>query len=130
MKVTVKRPVEIDVRTLRLSVPVRYEDEDMPFDFPFRNGDVWEVTIDIETGKIKDWPEGVEHDLYMKVVDCGSYWLYDENSQMVGWIDQDYVPNDIVPGEYGDYIDMKIAGDGTIKNWPKNPSVAQFFRED
>lgn len=127
MKVTVTKPVEIDVKTIRISAAVRYEEEDMPNDFPFRKGDVWDITVDVETGKIKDWPEGVEYDLHMKVCDCGSYWLYDANGQMVGWIDENYVPNGIVPGSYGDYIEMQIAADGTITNWPKNPDVSAFF---
>lgn len=130
MKVTVTKPVEIDVKTIRISAAVRYEEEDMPNDFPFRKGDVWDITVDVETGKIKDWPEGVEHDLHMKVCDCGSYWLYDANGQMVGWIDENYVPNGIVPGSYGDYIEMQIAADGTITNWPKKPDVSAFFPQD
>lgn len=130
MKVTVTKPVEIDVKFVRMSVAVRYDEDDMPNDFPFRKGDVWDITIDIDTGKIENWPAGVEHELYMKVCDQGSYWLLDSDRSMVGWIDEDYVPNDVVPGDYGDYIDMKIKGDGTIENWPKKPDVSAFFPHD
>jgi hypothetical protein len=130
MKVTVKKPVEIDVKTVRLSVAVRYDEEDMPNDFPFRKNDIWEVTIDIETGKIRDWPEGVTHALHMKVCDQGSYWLYDAEGGLAGWIDEDYVPNELIPGSYGDYIEMDIRADGTIANWPTKPDVSAFFPQD
>ena len=30
----------------------------------------------------------------------------------------------------GDYIDLKIAADGTITNWPKKPDVSAFFDND
>lgn len=129
MKVTVKKPVTINIKTIRIIVAVRYGDEDMPFDFPFRNDDTWDISVDVDTGKIMDWPQGVEYDLHMKVCDCGSYWLYDENGEQVGANGEDYAPNTIVPGSYGDYIEMKIAADGTITNWPKKPRVSAFFRD-
>ena len=130
MKVTVTKPVEIDIAYVRISVAVKYDEEDIPNDFPFRKGDQWDIIVDIETGKIVDWPEGVEHDLHMKVTDSGSYWFLDAAKLPVGWIDEDYVPNDVVPGSYGDYIEMQIAGDGTITNWPKSPDVSAFFPQD
>ncbi len=42
--------VEVDVKQVRISLPVNYDDEDIPFDFPHRVDDVWAVTIDIDTG--------------------------------------------------------------------------------
>jgi hypothetical protein len=41
-----------------------------------------------------------------------------------------YVPNDLVPGSYGDYVELSINEEGVITNWPKNPSVDEFFDED
>ena len=130
MRFTVTKPVEIQVSFVRIAVAVRYEDEDMPFDFPGRIGDMWSVTVDIETGKILDWPEGVKHELYMKVCDEGSYYLLDSDMEAVGQIEQDYVPHGVVPGKYGDYIEMDIRSDGTIGNWPKRLDVSDFFPED
>lgn len=129
MKATVTRPVEIDIKFVRIAVPVNYGEEDMPKDFPFRDreNDIWDVTVDIDTGKIENWPAGVEHDLHMKVCDGGSYWLLDDKKSIVGCIDTDYVPHGVVPGEYGDYIVMQIKSDGTIANWPKWPNVSSFF---
>lgn len=130
MKLTVKKPVEIEVKYVRLSVAVRYDEEDMPNDFPFRKGDIWDVTIDTDTGTIVDWPQGVEHSLHMKVCDEGSYWLLDAERNVVGQIENDYVPNGVIPGSYGDYIEIAIQDDGTIENWPSRIDVSAFFPED
>lgn len=117
----------VDVKTVELSVAVRYDEEDMPNDFPGRTGDVWNVTIDIDAGKILNWEEhGIEHELHMKVCDQGTYTLKDGLARVLSKIEEDYVPNSLIPGSYGDYIEMKIAADGTIKNWPKNPSFEDF----
>ncbi len=128
MKVTVSKPVEIEIKYMRIAVPVRYDEEDMPNDFPFRKDDVWDIVVDIDTGKIENWPEGVENSLYMKVCDEGSYFLLDANREEVGSIINDYVPK-AVPGEYGDYINFEIASDGTITNWKKKPNVSKFFKQ-
>lgn len=122
-----KRLVEevVDVKTVYLEVAVRYDDEDMPNDFPGRTGDLWSVMIDIDAGKILNWP-GVEYELHMKVCDQGTYTLMDDAGKKLSEIEEDYVPNSLIPGEYGDYIDMQIAADGTIKNWPKKPSFERF----
>jgi hypothetical protein len=121
---TIRTISETPVDTIRISVAVRYGDEDMPMDFPFRAGDMWTVDVDLATGKIKNWP-GPAFDLYMKVCDEGAYYLF-SNGQEVASIVEDYVPNGVVPGEYGDYIDFKIAQDGTITNWPKVPDLSAF----
>ncbi len=129
MKIKVTRPVEIDVKYVRIVAAVRYDEEDIPNDFPGRRGDVWEVTVDIETGKILDWP-GPAFDVHMKVCDQGSYYLLDAEQKVLAAIEDNYVPNDLVPGSYGDYIEMNIAEDGTVTNWPKLPDVDEFFPRD
>lgn len=117
MKFTVRRTVTLDVKYVRLSVAVRYDDDDMPYDFPFRVNDLWDVTIDIDTGRILDWPQGVSHDLCMKVCDDGSYWLLSEDKSVVSAIENDYVPHSVIPGSYGDYIELDIDPTGLIRNW-------------
>jgi hypothetical protein len=132
MKFTVTRPTEVDIKYVVIDVPVKYDDEDMPNDFPFRAGDQWRVAVEIETGRIIDWPHGVSHDLYMKVTDGGSYILLDEQQNEVACIVEDYVPHGVVPGEYGDYIEMDIDENGIIKNWPDKDEItlSDFFPED
>ncbi len=127
MKTTVMKPVELDIRSIVLDLPVRYDEDGMPLDFPHRDGDSWRIEVLIDSGQILNWPEGVEHDLYMKVVDGGTYTLIDANGEEVGAIRENYVPHGVVPGEYGDYVNLKIGGNGVIKNWPCEPSVGRFF---
>ncbi len=122
--VTIKK--EVDIKFLQLDVNVRYADEDMPYDFPFREGDSWKPKIDIDQGLIIDWPNGVTGDFYMKVCDMGSYYLLDKNDYCRASIENDYVPNRLIPGDYGDYIEMKIDGTGKITNWLPNPTFDNF----
>jgi hypothetical protein len=125
MSLTVTKRIAVPVDTLRMVLNVRYGDEDMPNDFPFRKGDTWAVEVDIATGKIKDWPTGRAFDLYMKVCDEGRYYLL-ADGDVVAEKEGDYVPNSLVPGEYGDYVELTIAADGTITNWPKAPDLSAF----
>ena len=127
--VTVNKPTQLTIDSVRLILPVNYNEEDMPNDFPFRTGNMWDVTIDIETGQIRNWPKGVAHDLYMKVTDGGTYQLLDANGAVVAEIEENYVPNKLIPGEYGDYVDLDIADDGVVMNWPKRPNVSEFFQK-
>lgn len=129
MQVTVMKPVQVEIRYIEIEVPVRYGTEQMSEDFPFRKGDMWRVIVNIDTGKIQDWPAGVSRDLSMKVVDGGSYRLMDADRGVVAAIEQDYVPHSVVPGEYGDYIELDIQEDGTIANWPNEPVCDVFWEE-
>jgi hypothetical protein len=135
MKVKIQKPVEVEVTGIRVVAAVRYDEEDIPNNFPFRKGDIWDVTIDLDTGKIRNWVanDSVEwpFKLHMKVCDQGSYHLLGPAGEVVASIEEDYVPNDVVPGSYGDYIEMTITSDGTIQNWGKTPiDLSEFFPKD
>lgn len=129
MKTKIKVEQEIEIHAVHVTLPVRYEEEDIPNDFPFRAGDLWETVIEIDTGKVIGWPVGKSGHLHMKVCDEGSYWLLRRDGSCVAKITQDYVPHGVIPGEYGDYVDLKINAEGIITNWPKKPDVAAFFGE-
>lgn len=119
--------IEKEIKFVKVEVAVRYDDEDIPYDFPLRKGDVWSAKIDIDKGQIIGWPKGKSGQLAMKVCDQGTYTLFDENEEEVLKIEEDYVPNSLLPGKYGDYIDLKINEDGIITNWYKNPSIEDFL---
>lgn len=118
---------EVDIKTLVIEVPV--SDEDIAHDFPLREGNVWKASVDIDDGCIAGWPEGYEGELYLKVVDQGTYKLLDKDSEVIIELSNDYVPNNLIPGEYGDYIELHINGSGKITNWPSSPSFEDFFEE-
>lgn len=129
IKVEIKQLMEVNIKTLLINAPVHYGDEDIPYDFPGRDGDNWKAEIDIDLGKIRNWPQGREEDMFLTVKDAGSYFLYSEEGKEIARIEQDYVPNDLIPGEYGDVIQLDIAADGKIKNWKKNPGFGEFFNK-
>lgn len=125
MKLTVRETKQVDVKFLHINVPVRYEEEDIPNDFPLREGDVWKGTVDLDTHRILEWPRGKTGSMHMKVCDEGIYTLQTADLKTVA-VRKDYCPNKVIPGEWGDYIELEIAEDGTITNWPEHPSLAEF----
>lgn len=119
----------VDVTILDINLPVRYEDEDIPYDAPMRNGEVWHAKIKIDEGKVINWPQGKTLDMYMKVTDSGVYTLYTDELEEVA-SRHDYVPHGLVPGEWGDYVHLKIDENGKITNWPAKPSLEDFQKDD
>lgn len=126
MKVQAQITCDFDVAAIKVSAQVRYwedakvgdaQDEDGT-KIPLRNGDYWEPIIDLDTGRIRNWPEGVEADVHYKVCDAGYYELLDSQGRSVAFIDG-YVPDILSPAGsgYGDYIIMEIGGDGVIADW-------------
>lgn len=130
MQVTIHKPTQIEVTHIFLELPVRYGEEDIPNDFPLRNGDMWSAKVEMDSGKIIDWPADPrfqECRLDMKVCDSGRYTLYTlygDHWDKVAEL-QDYVPHGVVPGEYGDYVELHIKN-GVIVNWPRNPDLSTF----
>lgn len=135
MKILINRPTEVDVKYLKMSVAVRYGEEDIPKNFPFRENDMWNVTIDIDKGEILNWPPDAyvfAFQMHMKVTDQGTYELQDEKFQQIAIKEEDYVPH-ILPGRhYGDYIILDIEPDGKISNWEKVmvETLMEFFDAD
>lgn len=130
MKHTILVPTQIEISFIEVRLPVRYDDEDMPYDFPLREGDTWNALIHIDTGKIEAWPPGETGRFHMKVCDEGTYILLAaDGTTVIATIENGYVPSDLIPGEYGDYVEFQINEDGAITNWPKKPDVSQFFPE-
>jgi hypothetical protein len=129
MKITVRKPVELDVKFLRVTVPVRYEEDDIPNDFPLRNNDIWRATIDLDTGDVLNWPKGEGRIFGMKVCDAGQYELLNAESKVIAER-FDYVPYGCGIGG-GDYIEMGILPTGKVGRWPAQPELdVAFFGED
>jgi hypothetical protein len=133
MKLTVNKPCEIEAIAIKCEMAVRYDEEDIPNDFPLRNGDMWDGTIDIDTGIIRNWPEGKSGELSMKVCDEGTYTLLGVNDEVLAKRENNYVPS-CVPEQYGDYVEFSIDETGKIFNWsdyctPEN-IVESFFGDE
>lgn len=136
MKATIKVEKEVDIKTVLVKANVRYwedavingEPDEEGTLTPCRQGDLWCPEIDIDSGVILNWKQGVKADIHFKVCDAGSYYLKDQDGNVVLKREDDYVPNELVPGSYGDYIEMHIDENGKITNW--NPSLEDFNCED
>lgn len=86
---------------------------------PFRVLDDWCPEIDLETGRVLNWPDGMLADVHYKVCDAGEYWLINEAGDVYKYLD-DYVPDDLLchgAQGYGDYIILNIGRDGQIANY-------------
>lgn len=129
MKITIVKRVEAVAKHLKMSVAVRYGDEDMPFDAPMREGDIWKAMIDLSEGRVLDWPMGQTLSFEdMKVCDQGTYILFDADNNEITRI-EGYVPNKLLPGKYGDYLSLDIDETGKITNWLDRPSLKDFMEE-
>jgi hypothetical protein len=130
MKLTKMIEAEYEADNVQINVAVRYDEEDIPNDFPGRERDTLRMTIDINTGVIRNWPK--DHgafDLYMNVCDQGSYRICDKDDNVIYEVEEDYVPG-FVPGKYGDYIDFKIDATGKIANWPSKSKIQNAINRD
>jgi hypothetical protein len=129
MHIEITEQKRVDVKTLAVRANVRYwedaeingvadEEGDLT---PFADGDSWNLKVEIEAGKIIDWPTGTVASIHFKVCDGFSFWLLDENDEVVYTSEEGYVPKFFCPKEagYGDYIIMDIDADGVIQKWDK-----------
>jgi hypothetical protein len=126
MEIEIDVKIKHSVRYLRAECGVRYwedatvngvEDTEGTL-IPCREGDNWCPVIDLETGKIENWPEGTSASIHYKVCDEGRYTLLDRDGDDVKSVDG-YVITMMCPeGEgFGDYVIMNVGPDGQIENW-------------
>jgi hypothetical protein len=143
MKIELRKIVEYEVMYLEVLAGVRYW-EDAEVDgvedcegtlipcrlnnylnpVTKRTEDFWNPIIDIVTGQIINWENGVTANIHYKVCDNGVYRLLDLTGPVVT-IDG-YVPKCMCPLEegYGDYIIMNVNEDGFIEGW--DPTFEEF----
>jgi hypothetical protein len=128
MKVKIKIEKEVEVKTLQVKAGVRYwvdseingePDTENGENVPCKNGELWTPEIEIETGKILNWKQGVKAEIRYKICDCCGWELKDEKGEVVLSAEDGYVPSTLCPKEsgYGDYIIMDIDENGIIADW-------------
>lgn len=136
---TLKSKTSVPVRYLHAECGVRYwedatvngvEDTEGKL-IPCRADDDWAPIIDLETGKIEDWPQGTVASIHYKVCDDGGYALLDANKKQVAAIDG-YVIDMMCPegNGFGDYVIMHVGADGTIENWKVDLTPFEKDEED
>lgn len=136
MKSKIKIEKEVELKTLVVKAGVRYYEDavvngltDEHGDLiPCKEGDLWCPIIDIDTGVITNWKQGVRASTHYKVCDEGSYYLLDNEGNTVLSIEDNYVPSILYPkgGGYGDYIILEIDENGKIDGW--NPNLESFIK--
>lgn len=152
MKVKVKREVVMDATTILVDTYVRYwentdvngqpDDADTPkIPCAVKSADYgdyyWKPIIDIETGQILNWQQGVTANVHYKVCDEFACKVIGRiagvNSATNSIKDYEgYVPGFMCPKEsgYGDYIIMDIDENGYIKDWCSADVVKFIEREE
>lgn len=128
---------DVPVKYLHAEMGVRYwedasvngeKETDEDPKIPLRKGETWEITVDLETGTIANWPPGTTAETHYKVCDAGVYRLLDARGTVAA-IQEGYVPKMLSPGGdgYGDYVIMEIDGAGKIRGWAADLG---YFSED
>ncbi len=140
MKITVIEKKEVEVKFIKVDAQVRYWDDaeingatsEEGLNIPFKNGDMWQPIIDIESGVIVDWPKGTNASFHFKICDAGSYYLLDENNNEVVSRLNNYVPNGLCHGDqgYGDYIIFSVNEDGSIVDYSNKIDPDEWIDEE
>lgn len=119
MNVTITRRIEADARQVRVSVPIRYEENKAELLGKFGvSGDTLALTIGIDDGQVHGWPADAKgYSVHLKVVDEGSYVVVGANGEILIEVDEDYVPRWFPGPHYGDYLILDIDDTGKVTNW-------------
>ena len=115
-------------RFIEVDACVRYWDDaylngkkDVEGKIPLRDGDCWRPVIELATGRILKWPEGVEAKTCYKVSDGGEYWLLDAAGKRIAKWTRLYAPArffDVThEGIATDYLVLNIGSDGRVAGW-------------
>ena len=121
----------VDIHALRMVVPISRVIADMPHDTPGRKGDMFDLTIYLDTLKVRRWPKGYGRACYfVEVTDKGTYQLLNVYGDVEAELKN--VPVlDCFP-RYGndgyEFLNLNIEADGTVSNWTLTPKeIAKAF---
>lgn len=105
-------------------------------DIGYKESNYWEIIIDLETGKVLNWPLWFCLRTHYKVCDDGEYVFLDKDMNEVVNITKEYkqyyVPDflAIEDSGYGDYVAININGDGSIQHFAEMQSeIKRYFSE-
>ena len=126
MKFAVTRPTEIEVTKVRIECGYICEYDEIPETMVGKG--VFSCYVWMETGEIT-FPKNIGPcRVHIKARDAGVYTLIGADNLPIATL-QDYVPHGVVPGSYGDYIELEIDENNFITNWPGNPDISAWFQE-
>lgn len=110
------------IPTIPCAVQIKNEPDNVIYSNHWR----WRPIINIERGQIINWQRGVTAIIHYKVCDGFACSFVGVHQEIITKF-EGYVPSFMYPDEngYGDYIIMKVDGNGCIDNW--NVSKVQNF---
>lgn len=124
--------LERDAKFLKVSLEPRYWEDaflngapDREGHMPLRSLDEWVAVIELDTGRVLEWPMGCQANLQYKVCDSGLYWLLNQDMTEIARWTGVYVPSDYLctgRSGTGDYLGIEIGSQGLIRNWT-NPGI-------
>ena len=131
MKIKIIKEVEVEACLIDVDAHIRYL-EDIGFEqddnwcdcnadnpeCPCFDGHQWKPIINLNTGKIINWDKEIKCHVLGKVCDKFKCIIKGINGEhLIEY--EGYVPSfmAIEDNGYGDYIDMIVEEDGTIKDW-------------
>lgn len=130
MKVTVYKPVELEIHTVRIEVELHDDvSENLPKHLFNDDGEL-DLLIEVDTGKVISWQGNEPVSIHDNIRNNGVYTLFDKCGGEVASLDNYYIPHDLIPGKRGEYIHIDISADGVVTNWPDVPNVYEFFEPD
>lgn len=93
--------------------------------------DCWEPIINIDTGIIINWEQGVEAKIHYKSCDDNEITVTDEYDEIY-YEYQGYVPKILSPVEegWGDYVIFHVLPNGQIENWKSELIYELFDRQN
>lgn len=103
-------------------------------DIGYKENDYWELIIDLDRGRVLNWPNGFCIKTYFKVCDDGEYVFLDENMNelinITKQYGQYYVPDFLALEDsgYGDYVIINIDADGNIEHFNQmKEEICEYF---
>lgn len=127
MKCEILTKKEVELKYVLCSIGVRYwedaevngvDDTEKGDNIPCKDGDCWNIKIDVDSGVIENWEKGKEAKTHYKSCDGNVIEFYDNQNNRLACYDG-YVPDFLSPAEdgYGDYVILNIDKNGKIENW-------------
>ena len=117
-------PVDWWIEDVSINDLTFVEDETEKFKQTFPtlfDDDNFVLNINLETGHIENWPGSTTGGDFrtVKLVDIASYYIIDENGDMVEDYERAYVPEvlSIVEKGFGDYLEFYVTPAGGIEAW-------------
>jgi hypothetical protein len=117
-------PVDWWIEDVRINDFTFDEDETEKFKQTFPtlfDDDNFVLNINLETGHIENWPDSTTGGDFrtVKLIDIASYYIIDENGDLVEDYERAYVPEvlSIVEKGYGDYLEFNVTPAGDIEAW-------------